>query len=108
MWENTDADGEKIVTRYIIAMCKRCGVEPFAWFRDAYRASPRTPCIGSLNYSRITGNLSKFLPKPDTRCQFAAQGGSRAAYHQTLTMDRELCRNLRFLTIRGTHLTYSV
>ena len=44
------------------------------------RASPHIPCIGSLNYSRITGNLSRVLPTPNIRLR-AMQGCSRDAYH---------------------------
>ena len=34
------------VLRSFIASCKRCGVEPFAWFRDVLSRTRRTPSPG--------------------------------------------------------------
>ena len=78
------------VLRSFIASCKRCGVEPFAWFRDVLSRIP----------AHSITRLSELLPhnwKPATSPAQALSNPpiphvqeSPAAVYETLTSDRHL------------------
>lgn len=53
------------VLRSFVASCKRCRVEPFAWFRDVLSRLPASPSSGCLSYFLTTGTRSIPPPKPD-------------------------------------------
>ena len=92
-----------------IAMCKRYRSSHSPGSATCSRASPRIRLIGSLNCSRITGNLSRlFLPTPDPKAVHgsgpAPQGGLRAAYpHATPRTAVNRTDQLKILGLNAFH-----
>jgi transposase len=70
------------VLRSFIATCKRCGVEPFAWFQDVLA---RIPAHSVIRLSELLPHNWKLLLRNSETRLHSSFLGHRRAVHETLT-----------------------